>query len=595
MLAPAGVAYRYRFIVNGWVWFLQRTVTTRVFHEKTAPEIIKAVLNGHGLGTVKDQLGSGYRTREYCVQYRETDYNFVTRLMENEGIYYYFEHENGAHHVVLCDKPGDHTPYRTFSTFSYGTADVAHAQEKVTAWQRISRVQSGKVTLNEFDFKNPRGDLVATASDSVTHKLSGYELYDHPGEYVVKDEGDRYAKVRMNEEAAQREVITASGNARGVHVGHRFTLEDHPRSNQNKTYYVHSTEIDLTNNLDVSNTASANYSVRFTALGEQVQFHLPRITPRPFVQGPVTAIVVGDDDVPTDEHGRVQVRFFWDRDHSASTAVWLRVSHAWAGGKYGFVGFPRSGTEVIVSFLEGNPDAPIITGRVYNPDSKHPFDPKNESSVSGIKTLTIGGGGYNELRFDDKAGAELIGFRAQKDWRSFIKESRFETLLKDQHLAVDGKLVEEIGGDANLTIKGDQNEAVTGGISLKGSTDIQFKSGTKFATDAGTEIHLKAGTNLVLEAATGLTLKVGSNFVTLNSGGVFIQGSMVMINSGGAALAGTGSKPATPASITRAEDGQAGENPPKKSPGTVTTYSPQAQSLILAAEQGAPFCAICNP
>ncbi len=593
-LAPKGVAYRYRMTAHAWLWFLSQTSTTRVFQNKSVPDIVREVLNEHKLGGLEVQLTASYRQWEYCVQYRETDLNFVSRLLEQEGIYYYYQHTNGSHTVVLCDDTGRHETYRSFSSMNFGpVGGTKEASEQITSWSRTAEIHPGSYALNDFDFKNPRGDMNAIAKNVASHKLSGYEMYDFPGEYVKKAEGMAYAKVRVHEMTSNRDVAHGAGNVRGIHMGHRFFLAGHPRSAQNKTYYLSSVSLDISNNLESSNDNAAEFRASFTALEEQVQFRPARITPKPVVQGPQTAIVVGDSEIPTDEHGRVKVRFHWDRtDQITNNTCWIRVAQAWAGGQYGFVAHPRKGTEVVVSFLEGDPDEPLITGRVYNADTKHPFDPQQKKTVTGIKTLSEGGGGYNEFQLDDKSGSEVIAFRAQKDWRTYIKESRFEKVLKDQHLTLDGDRKEKIKGDAHLEISGDSNQKVTGGVSLNGSMDIQLKSGMKFAAQAGTEVHLKAGTTLVLEAGVGLSLKVGGNFITMLPAGIFIQGTMVMINSGGAALSGSGSSPQAPQAPTTVEDGKPGKQPPMPTPNKATKYSPQAQAMKLAAKRGTPFVAV---
>jgi type VI secretion system secreted protein VgrG len=261
---------------------------------------------------------------------------------------------------------------------------------------------------------------------------------------------------------------------------------------------------------------------------------------------------------------------------------------------------PRIGQEVIVDFLEGDPDQPIITGRVYNAEQMPPYALPDEKTKSTIKTFSSkGGGGFNELRFEDKKGSEQVFIHAEKDLHQRVKDSRFETIIDSTHLIVKKDQLEQIGGDTHLQVKGDQNEKITGTVSLNAGTDLQQKVGMKYAMDAGQEIHLKAGMNLVIESGTNLTLKVGGNFININPAGVFIKGTMVFINSGGSAGSGAGASPQAPKNPTEADKADPGElttvsppQPPKRKSYSFgsTPVSPAAAVLKAAAQTGAPFC-----
>jgi type VI secretion system secreted protein VgrG len=328
-----------------------------------------------------------------------------------------------------------------------------------------------------------------------------------------------------------------------------------------------------------------------------------RETQKPIVHGSQTAVVVGPagEEIFTDKYGRVKVQFYWDREGQVDDAssCWVRVSQSWAGNKWGAVFLPRIGMEVIVHFLEGDPDQPIITGCVYNPAAMPPYTLPDEKTKSTIKTdSSKGSGGFNEIRFEDKKGSEQLFFHAEKNQDIRVKNDTLTFIGHDAHLIVENEQFEMVKKDKHLKVTGDRNEQVDGSISVKSAVDIDTKAGTKFAVDAGTEIHLKSGTTLTLETSASLTLKVGGNFININSGGIFISGTMVMINSGGAAGSGSGSNPDPPKQAKeadKAEPGSKPELPPASQPPARPTFkAPAALVLINAANNGTPFCEICS-
>jgi type VI secretion system secreted protein VgrG len=333
-------------------------------------------------------------------------------------------------------------------------------------------------------------------------------------------------------------------------------------------------------------------------------FRPRRVTPKPFVQGPQTATVVGPpgDEIHTDKHGRVKVKFRWDRYSPANdkSSCWIRVSQNWAGKRWGAMFLPRIGQEVIVDFLEGDPDQPIITGRVYNGESTPPYELPKEQTKSTIKSFSSkGGGGFNEIRFEDKKGSEQVFVHAERNQDNRVKSDSLEWVGNDRHLIVKRDRLEQIDRDTHLIVKGDQNEKISGTVSLQAGSDLQQKVGMKHALEAGMEIHLKAGMKIVLESGVQLTLKVGGNFIDINPAGVAIKGTMVMINSGGAAGSGSGCSPAAPKvakEADTAEPGQKVEAPKPEPPPTPSTKKPSTQATVLrqAAVTGTPFCEKCE-
>jgi type VI secretion system secreted protein VgrG len=581
------------------LWMLTRTSDCRIFQNKTAPEIIQMIFEEHKL-EFKNRLHGSFEPREYCVQYRESDFNFVSRLMEEEGIFYFFEHERDKHTLVMANNPSEFKPCHLHPEVSYKTIIGEHKMEEVIGeWTLEQEVRPGRYAINDFNFEQPLLDLTSEVSGKDERKL---EMYDYPGEYKKRDLGERLVGVRMQEQETVQVVINGSSSCRGFMPGYRFNLKDHYRRDFNKTFVltsVYHASDQGTNyrSSDVDAAQDFDYVNHFQCLPHPTPFRPPRVTPTPLVQGAQTAMVVGPpgEEIYTDKYGRVKVQFHWDREgkYDDKSSCWIRVSQEWAGKNWGAMFLPRIGQEVIVDFLEGDPDQPIITGRVYNGASMPPYELPAEKTKSAIKTLSSkGGGGFNELRFEDKKGSEQIFIHAERNKDIRIKNDRLEWVGRDSHLKVKRDLMEKIEKDKHIEVTGDHNEKVGGTISVQAGMDMQEKVGLKHAMDAGMEIHLKAGMNVVIESGVTLTLKVGGNFININPAGIFISGTMVLINSGGAAGSGAGSSPESPQSPKDADTAEAGtksELPPPKRPPKPNSYGLGAIALQSAARDAMPF------
>lgn len=616
---------RYRAEVVPWLWFLTRTTDCRIFQHETVPDIIQEVFSTYGFKDFKNTLEATYREWEYCVQYRETACSFVMRLMEQEGIFFFFEHENGKHTLVLADAPGAHTNCPNQSTARYVHAQLAgHVRDEdiVTEWQLEHELRPGKYAMKDFYFETPNSSLLSSSEGRVNQgDNKKWEIYDYPGEYEVRDDGDSYTKIRMDGEETPHAVVTGGSNCRAFSAGRKFTLSDHPREDQNGSYVLTSVRHEAEDRSYFPNqeVAPMSYHNTFTCIPLAVPFRPARTTPIPHVQGTQTAIVVGPtgEEIYTDKYGRVKVQFHWDRrgQYDENSSCWIRVSQNWAGKKWGAIFLPRIGQEVIVDFLEGDIDRPLIVGRVYNAVQMPPYTLPDEKTKSTVKSYSSkGGAGFNELRIEDKKGSEQIFFHAERNMDIRIKNDLFETVLNNTHQIVEKDQLEHVKGDKHDHVTGDHNEKVDGTVSLKAGMDMQEKVGQKYALDAGMEIHLKAGTNLVIESGTTLTLKVGGNFININAGGIFIKGTMVMINSGGAAGTGSGSAPDPPKDPKEADTAQPGEKAELPPPPTAPAHSPFTWSASVvpqgapgepaeaaspaavvmqqAAQSGAPFCDI---
>jgi type VI secretion system secreted protein VgrG len=632
----------YRMEIVPQLWLLTRIARSRIFQQMTVPDILKKALQGID---VSFELQGAFHPRDFCVQYRETDFNFVSRLMEEEGIYYFFKHTTDGHHMVVANTPQSHSDLPNGSQILYEELTGGQREEdRIYEWEKTQELRSGKYTLWDHHFELPHRHLEAekTTLDSVqvgrmSHKLQvgrndQLEIYDWPGEYAQRFDGinpgggerpadlqkifednRRTVEIRMQQETLPSVLIRGGSNCRHLVAGHKFTLQRH--FNADGQYVLTS----VTHSARISGDYRSEqggefvYYNTFTAIPAALPFRPQRVTPKPIVQGTQTAVVVGPpgEEIFTDKYGRVKVQFHWDREGKAdaNSSCWIRVAQVWAGKRWGAMFLPRIGQEVIVAFEEGDPDQPIIIGSVYNaeqmpaylgqgPDGKHPHDPK----LSGVKSnSTKGGQGFNELRFDDTKGKEQIFIHAERNEDIRIKGALFETITGEApgeesgnaHFIVKKDRLTQIGGDEHYHVKGDLNSQVDGTVSLTAGANVEEKVGMKHAIDAGMEIHLKSGMTLVVEAGLQLTLKVGGNFIDINPGGVFIQGTMVMINSGGAPGSGSGASPQSPKDPQEADDakgGQKDEPPPPPPPPPPTSLSPAAQAMKQAAQAGSPFC-----
>ena len=538
----------YRATLRPWLWFLTRTSDCRIFQQKTVPDIVKEVLREHGFDNFEDSLNGSYRSWENCVQYRETDFDFVSRLMEQEGIYYFFKHENGKHALVLCDSDSAHQPYSGYAKVAFFPPgeNVIRERDYWHGWSMTQCIQPGAMALNDFDFKKPKASLSSAYSFPREHDGSEFEIYDYPGEYVEAKDGDQYARRRMEEYQAQYQRFRAQGNVRGAAAGFQFSLEEHPRDDQNAEYLITRVILDAEVNASESGTGidgGVEFDCAIECIESKQAFRSVRMTPKPVVQGPQTAIVVGKkgEEIWTDEYGRVKVRFHWDRYSKGdeNSSCWIRVAQVWAGKKWGAIYTPRIGQEVIVEFLEGDPDRPIVTGRVYNGDAKVPYDLPDNKTISTLKSNSSKGGeGFNEFRFEDKKDDEQIFLHAQKNLDVRVKNDRFETVDNDRHLSVghdkrehiknerhekvDVHHYEEVGGDRHVQVAGLEAKAIGKSLSLTVSDDVIEVFEKNHSSTVTDDLYVKA-TNIVIEATTNITIKVGSSYVAIENGGVKIS------------------------------------------------------------------------
>ena len=560
----------YRLILVPSIWLLSLESDCRIFQEKSIPEIVQAILEERQITSdhFAFRLQKDYQPRTYCVQYRESDLNFVSRLLEEEGIFYFFEHDEERHLLVFGDGTVNYQPIGGDAEIEFHPQDLrVPDQEFVSSFVLSRRIRSGKFSHTDFNFEQPSVDLMSAEESDMFETL---EIYDYPGEYREQNRGRALAKVRLEEASMLVDKASGKGGCARFVPGFTFTLTDIEIEGFSREYLL----IDIMHMgsqpqalEEESAQGDIEYSNEFMAVPSSVVFRPERITPKPAVEGIQTAIVTGPDgeEIYTDEFGRVKVHFHWDRlgGRDENSSCWIRVASTFAGGNYGVVFTPRIGQEVLVDFVEGDPDRPIITGRVYNADNMPPYTLPDEKTKSTIKTnSSVGGEGFNEIRFEDKKGEEEIFVHGEKDQEIRIKNDRKEWIGRDRHLIVSRDEIEqvdrdkhvkvkqdlmnEIARDRNVKVGGKEAVEITGSRSVTVNGDVIEVFKGNHSDQVSGDFYVK-GMNLVLEGMTGLTIKVGGNFITINAGGIFIKGTLVNINSGGAALSGRAGNAVSPA------------------------------------------------
>ena len=489
-----GRYFGYQAKVVPWLWFLTRRSDCRIFQDMTVPDIIAKVFKEHAaIANHEFKLVRSYRQRVYCVQYRETDFNFVARLMEDEGIYWYFEHIEGEHKLIMVDASSGHAATPGYEKIPY-YANIGQKSPDVDFISDVKfsrEVRTGKIALTSYDFERPATSLKVETAATRSHDLANYEQFDYQGDYIQKGDGQQLADNRIDEQQSRFERLVARSNAHGLTTGNLFGLTEHPRDSQNIEYLCVQTHISAQTHGDESGTTAGDYQCSFVAMPSTQQYRPPRRTPKPFVQGPQTAVVVGPsgEEIFTDKYSRVKVQFHWDRygKKNETSSCWMRVSSVWAGKSFGFIQIPRIGQEVVVDFLEGDPDQPLITGRVYNAEQMPPWELPANATQSGVLSRSSKGGAYgnaNALRFEDKKGAEQVWLHAEKnqdievendethwvghdrtktidhDETSHIKHDRTETVDNNETITVHGQRTEVVDKNETITIHQNRTETV---------------------------------------------------------------------------------------------------------------------------------------
>lgn len=522
-------------------WLLSRTSDSRIFQDLSVPKIVEQIFKEKGIRDFENRVPAApYESKEYCVQYQETDFNFISRILEQEGIYYFFTHEDGKHTMVLADSPNGHPPCPNQETAEFHPVQGGVLERDVISrMHKMQEIRIGKYMVNDFNFETPATDLKVEVATRQQLGPGERGIYDYPAEFKTRPEGDRLANIRMQMEEAKVTTLTGSGNCRSFVGGHRFRLTDHHREDMNDKDFilisVSHAAFEPTGGSD-GEGAGAYYNNNFSCIPHDVPYRPPLVTPKPVITGVQTAIVTGPDgeDIYTDEYGRVKVQFHWDREgqRNENSSCWIRVGQLWAGAGWGAMFIPRIGHEVIVDFIEGDPDRPIIIGRVYHGNNRPPYGLPDEKTKSTIKSNTSpGGDGSNEIRFEDKAGEEEIYIHAQYDRNDVVENDQSTTVHNNRTTTVDQDDEENIGKDQTITVGGKQSLDVTSDRTVTVlANHTEQVTGDKSVTVTGS-VTIDCPQSATITFGSGMTINTGGT-VTINASSITITAGMISLNSG---------------------------------------------------------------
>ncbi|MEZ3134046.1 type VI secretion system tip protein TssI/VgrG [Stutzerimonas kunmingensis] len=569
---------RYRVTLVPQLAYLAHRTNQRIFQHLSVPQIIAQVLEEHGIqaNAYRFQLGPViYPPREYCVQYDETDLHFIQRLCEEEGIHYHFEHSTRGHVLVFGD---DQTSFARLGQPTAYLQDNGMTADEPVIKRFAVRVatRTSRVSRRDYDFEQPRllmGAAYRAEPAQASNSQPDLEDYDYPGRFTERARGKQLSQRALERHRSDCRLAEGSSDQPSLVSGHLLEISDHPRREWNDLWLL--TEVlhegkqpqvleeSITNNVDTGDGFAQGYRNRFSATPWDIPFRPPLNHPKPKVLGSQTAVVTGPagEEIHCDEYGRVRVQFHWDREGQADdkTSCWLRVSSSWAGDRYGGIAIPRVGMEVLVTFLEGDPDQPLVTGCLYHKEHQVPYDLPANKTRTVFKTLSSpSGGGYNELRIEDRKGAEQIYLHAQRDWDENIEHDQKIRVGHERHDTVEANSYSEFRAEEHLIVAGDRKVEVKPDDHLTVGQTQHIKLGTAQLTKAGREIHLKAGKKMVIEASIELTLKAGGSFIKLDPGGITVSGPLARINAGGAPGKGSGIKIKAPVLPGMADSDKAG-------------------------------------
>lgn len=591
----------YQMEVVPKFWLLSRRSHSRIFQNKTVPDILKEVLKGM---EVEYKIDGVFQPRNYCVQYRETDFNFLSRLMEEEGIYYFFTHAEGQHSMVLANTPQKHPDVAgggriRYEEMSGGTRE----DERIFSWQKVQELRTGKYTLWDHHFQVPdktleakEGGVSSVQVGKVSHQLvveanRDLELYDFPGEYAQRFDGinrgggeqtseinkifednKRTAKIRMQQEEVSSLIIHGASNCGHLLGGHKFKLERHPTAEGEYvlTGISHSAQA---GDFRSESTEEYTYHNSFTCIPIALPYRPLRNTPKPMIPGTQTAMVVGPagEEIFTDKYGRVKVQFFWDRDgkKDEQSSCWVRVATTWAGSRWGGIHIPRIGQEVVVTFVEADPDAPIIVGSVYNFDQMPPYELPANKTQSGIKsrsTLNGNPDNFNEIRFEDKKGQEQLFVHAErnqdieveKDETHWVGHDRQKKVDNDETTTIGRDRKEDVGKNETISIGENRNESVgknedisigknrTENVGENESITIgknrteqvgkneEVSVGDNRSHSVGKNDQLDVGKQLLVTAGDSITFNTGSaSLILKKNGDIQLKGNNIVVDGSG--------------------------------------------------------------
>ncbi|HGL4516852.1 TPA: type VI secretion system Vgr family protein [Enterobacter roggenkampii] len=530
----------YQLTVEPDLWPMKRDRNLRIFQGQTVPQIVKTLLGEHQVN-VEDKLTGSYRVWDYCVQYQESSLDFISRLMELEGIAYHFRHDADKHTLVLTDAATQYQPFSGYEVIPYhqtpsgGSTD----EEGISQWALEDSVTPGIYSLDDYDFRKPNAWLFQAQQYPASPKPGSIDVYDWPGRFVDKGHGEFYARIRQERWQVEHQQIQATATAAGIAPGHTFTLTNAPFFSDNGEYLVTAAGYHLEENRYASGEGETIHRTDFTVIPASVAYRPAQSTAWPRTYGPQTAKVVGPkgESIWTDKYGRVKVKFHWDRlaKGDDTSSCWVRVSSAWAGQGYGGVQIPRVGDEVVVDFINGDPDRPIITGRVYNDASMPPWALPAAATQMGFMSRTKDGSvdNANALRFEDKAGAEQVWIQAERNMDTSVKN--------DETHSVGGARSHYVKKNELHRVEANQTQAVKGGTEIltgKGKLDAAVE---QYVIASGTKLRLVSGESAIELNANGKINLIGKEF------NFFVEGDGYITTGGKLHLNTSGTKPGTTA------------------------------------------------
>ena len=494
----------YRAEIVPWFWFLSLSQDCRVFQDMSVIEIVEDIFTGFGYKDFEVRCARSYVKREYCVQYRESHCDFVSRLLEEEGIFYHFEHTEDGHTLVLADSNGVLDPCPGPEEVAMRSGPLS-SEDHIATMEREHAVCSGTAALTDYDYLQPPRSLDAELSGSGQGEVFDYQ----PARYSEQDRGERFARILLEQREAQRHVVFGRGSCRHFQAGFTFELTGHYRDDMNRTYLLvqvgHAVRAGSYTTWD---SPRLDHDVSFVAIPDDIPFRPQPTTARPLVHGSQTAEVVGkaDEEIWTDEHGRIKVQFHWDRygELNEHSSCWVRVASRWAGKGWGEIHIPRIGQEVVVDFLEGNPDRPLVTGAVYNADHPPPWDLPTNQTRSGVKSRSSkGGGGWNEISIDDRKGSEEVTIHAQKNMNTAVVNDQSTTVGNDQSNTVGNNQSISVGADRSISVAGSRSETVSGDTSLT----IADGDRTQTVASGRSDEYVKGDRSVTVDGASAHTIK----------------------------------------------------------------------------------------
>ncbi|OSP51000.1 type IV secretion protein Rhs [Aeromonas hydrophila] len=541
---------RYQLLVQPALWRLSLRQNSRIFQAQKPDEILSILLQEHGITDYAFALKNEHAKREYCVQYRETDLDFVNRLAAEEGMLYFHEFEAGKHRIVFADDAAALTAGPELF-FNLGNRSLEQGPY-VRQFHYREAVRPSDVELKDYSFKTPAYGLShKKVGAELAHQRDTYQHFDFPGRYKQDGSGKAFAQHRLD--ALRNDAVAGSGksNSAALLPGQSFSLTEHPNGSLNTDWQIVRIQHTGLQPQALEEEGGCGPTVYHNEFGVvkasttwRARIGSPEAPHKPMVDGPQIAIVVGPEgeEIYCDEHGRVKLQFPWDRYGSSNdqSSCWVRVSQGWAGGQYGMMAIPRIGHEVIVSFLEGDPDQPIVTGRTYHATNRPPYELPANKTRTVLRTETHKGEGFNELRFEDQAGQEEIYIHGQKDLNVLIENDAAWHIKHDQHTDIDNERVTRIKANDHLTVEGEKRDQIKADYSLTVDASLHQKLGQSLLVEAGQEVHIKVGDKLVLEAGSEITLKGGGSFVKVDPSGIKLVGPAIKLNAGGSAGSGSG-------------------------------------------------------